>query len=86
MINNIGSSGGSSPISLSRAERAEKVDKALDSHRVSVAQMSSEQLAANRSYGHQMVDDIQSARMLQPASGQSSEEFSALQARLTAGV
>jgi hypothetical protein len=85
MINNIGSSG-ASPISLSRAERAERVDKALDSHKVSVAQMSSEQLAANRSYGHQMVDDIQSARMLQPASGQSPEEFSALQARLTAGV
>lgn len=86
MINSIGSGGGTSPVSLSRAERAEKIDKALDSHRVSVARMSPEQLAANRSYGHQMVDDIQSARMLQPASGQSPEDFSALQARLTAGV
>lgn len=86
MINNIGNAGGASPISLSRAERAERVDKALDSHRVSVAQMSSEELSANRSYGHQMIDDIQSARMLQPAAGESSEDFSVLQARLTAGV
>jgi hypothetical protein len=82
MINSIGNAGGS-PISLSRAERAERVDKALDSHRVSVAQLNPQQLAANREYGHQMVDDIQAARMLQPAAGQSQVDFSELQARLT---
>jgi hypothetical protein len=82
MINSIGSAGGS-PISLSRAERAERVDQALDSHKVSVSQLNPEQLAANRAYGHQMVDDIQAARMVQPAGGQSQIDFSALQARLT---
>lgn len=85
MINNVGSGSGT-PISLSRAERAEKVEKALDNHRVSVSQLNPQQLAANREYGHQMVDDIQSARMLQPAAGQSADDFQALQARLTAGV
>ena len=87
MVNNIGSSGGGAPLSaLSRAGRAERVDKALDSHRVSVARMSSQQLAENREYGHRMIDDIQAARGLQPASGQSQADFAALQSRLTAGL
>ncbi len=87
MINNIGNRGAGLPLeAMSRAERAERVDRALDTHRVGLAQMSPQQLAENREYGHRLIDDVQAARGLQPASGQSESDFTVLQARLTAGL
>ena len=63
-------------------ERAEKAEEALDNHKVSLGQMSGEQLAENRDYGHSMIDNISAARFAQPAAGQGSGEFQELVSRL----
>lgn len=86
MINNVNSFSGNQPLSQTRSERAEKLEKALDDMRVQLAELSPDQAAAKRDYGHQMVDDISAARFTQPAAGQSESEFSVLAARLTAGA
>ena len=80
--NNINSLNTGQPLSLGRAERAEKADEALENHKVSLGQMSGEQLAENRDYGHSMVDSISAARFAQPAAGQSPGEFQDLVSRL----
>ena len=81
VINQIGS-GSTNPLSLSRAERSERVDNALDSTSVAMNQLSPEQMAANRQYGVKLVDDIASAQFLQPPTGVSSADFQTLAARL----
>jgi len=75
--------GGGQPLSLSRAERAEKMEEALDQAQVKLGQMDGNQLAAHREYGAKLVDDIASARFNQPATGQSVQEFQELATRLT---
>lgn len=80
--NNINNLNTGQPLSLGRAERAEKADEALDNHKVSLGQMSGEQLAENRDYGHSVVDNISAARFAQPAAGQSPGEFQELVSRL----
>ena len=86
MINNVNSFSANQPLSQTRSERTEKLEKALDDMRVQISALSPEQAAAKREYGHQMVDDISSARFNQPAAGQSESDFSVLAARLTAGA
>jgi hypothetical protein len=83
LINNIGLNTGGQPLSLNRAERAERVDQALNSTRVGVSQLNSEQLAANRQYGLGLIDNIGAACFTQPAPGQSFSDFETLASRLS---
>ena len=82
MIGNISGHASNQPLSCGRAERAERLDRALDDRSVKLPQLSPSQLAATREYGMRMLDDIAAARFLQPTSSQSTEEFQALAARL----
>lgn len=82
MIGNISGHSNNQPLSSGRAERAQRLDQALDDVSVKLPQLSPSQLAANREYGMRMLDDIAAARFLQPAGSQSAEDFQALAARL----
>lgn len=83
LSNNINSlKQGQQPLSLSRSERAERTDQALEDHKINLGQMSSSQLAENRDYGFSLVDGISAARFAQPAAGQDPSEFQNLAARL----
>lgn len=82
VINNIGSSSHHHPLSSSRAERSEKLEQALNQMRVSLPQMSPSEISASRDYGLKMVDNISSARFLQPAASADPAEFSQLIHRL----
>lgn len=81
MINQLGS-GSTNPLALTRAERAERLDSALDTTSVRMNQLSPEQLAANRDYGVKMLDDISAASFVQAPSTVDATDFQALAARL----